>query len=285
MTALAKGDTAFRMLQETPINQLKALKGGLTFRGFSLGHSPAPVRFGGLDAELSAEHLEPQYDPRIADVTPRMTFRASETELHAMLDSIATVPALRDESPDKRPFLSFVLANTSNGKITRFEKVMNAANTRLLLERMRSALQANAAAERVLVELACGFGMLSTATPVEATSQCTITCDDDPHADRTREQVTRVKLTNTSHRAIQGPVYLIISLTGPGVRLVNASGTTCQPLRMGSPAVLIGTPYIRLPVAEALPPNGAVEVLLNFHIDDNQPVRLAARVFAGPGDL
>jgi hypothetical protein len=282
--AHARDGTAYRVIQEAPISQLTTLKGSLTFLGISISHPPEPILFGGPGAELSQEYLDPSYDPGLVDLSPRETFRASEAELHAMLDSIATVAALTDELQDDRPLLSLVLAITVKGKPKRFEAVLNTTNTRLLLGRMRGALRSNAEADRVLADLACGFGMLTEATPVEATSQLAIKYDDGRHADRSRELSTRVRLTNMSDQAIRAPIYLVIALKGSGVRVTNLSGYTCQPLRMGAPPVLLGTPYIRLPVTLALAPSGTIECLVDFHVDDFQPVEFVARVFSGSGD-
>jgi len=287
--APAQGNAPLSYFQSLPASHLQTLHGKLSYLSLSWHGSPRSVIFAGPNATPSVSPFVPFYDPRVAydhdSAPPPDQFTASVTELDGMLDSIATVAAVVDTTPDATNLLEFALIDTAGGSPMVFESRVSADNARLLLGRMRGALQNNGDAVALLNGTACELGVLSAATPTERTSQIAFDYGGVRRNWAKGEFVGKIKVTNTSNPAISAPVYLVLVLSAPNVSLVNASGYACQPLRTGSPPVQMGTPYILLPVIGSLARNASVEVQVHFKCSEFDPPNMTGRVFAGPGDM
>lgn len=121
----------------------------------------------------------------------------------------------------------------------------------------------------------CAPHLLGPQRPVDVTSQVTMTMSGVRLNRATRRFVGAATVKNNSAH-LPGPVSLVIELAG-SVRMFNADGVTCA----NDPA---GRPFVNLPLENDMLLAGAtVLTTLEFENPQNEPVRVTAKVLAGPG--
>ena len=93
---------------------------------------------------------------------------------------------------------------------------------------------------------------------------------------RTGHFTQSITITNTSNAAILGPISLVLDGLSPGVRLVNASGTTTLPK-------LSGRPYVNVGNTQPLKAKQSITILLEFDDPSQKPIAYTPVVLAGDG--
>lgn len=208
-------------------------------------------------------------------------FSATVQELEALIDKVGTLPAVTDGNVDEGGWLSFALLNTINNSTMAFEAIVDETNGRELFGQMLDALSDNRAATRALLSMACHLHMLSTTLPTDVIAQVSVALSGVRLHRTTGLFVGRVRVTNTSESTLAAPLTLIPNERGPlysgNVRLVEEDGTTCRLYPQGAR-------YINLPVGPGgLAPGASVEIIVKFENANLEEIKIAPRVFSGPG--
>lgn len=210
------------------------------------------------------------------DHAPLRTFNATTTELKAVIDNVATLPAITAGVVTQPAHVSFALYNSVGGAKV-FESVANLSQAVALFAQLRTALANNAAGLAILDEMACALATLDPARPTNRSADVTVTLSSMRLNRKTGHFVGRATVQNTTGSAISGPVSLVFAHSASGYRLANRTSTTCGL----SPA---GQDYLNLTLpGGVLAPGSPVIVKLEFENPDRLLIRTGVSVLAGPG--
>ncbi len=289
--ASAQGNAGLDQFRRLPPTELTRMQVKITYLGWgSHGVALPTVLLGGPDVVPDVRAFARYYDSRAPydrdSIGSIVTLRATTRDLRALLDTLASVPALADTTPNGRAvFALTLLVGRPGGRALVFEKRVDYRLDLELFERLRGALHENREASEFFAAYACGWGMGSRAVPTEHTAGVTFDYGGVRRVPDTDDFVGRIRLTNMDARAIDAPVYLVLETHAPNVDWVNAEHRSCQLLRVGAPPVKIGTPYVVLRAQSKWRAGEAIDVPVRFHCPEFDNPRVTARVFAGPGDL
>lgn len=139
--------------------------------------------------------------------------------------------------------------------------------------------RANREAMRTLQGWGCAFGVLPDGIPAkDVTDAIRVDVGGLRWNIVTQRFGSTVTLTNVSRQPIRGPIALVVDFSDESVRLVNATGTTCN-------AFPVGRNFIQMPMpAESLAPGQALETVLVFERDEGVEIRFVSYVLAGSGE-
>ena len=200
-------------------------------------------------------------------------FYVTAREMRALLDSIAPLPSVVDGGV--HGYLSFSLSVMKGGRPRVFETVLDTTGTRLLFERLLQVLARNGHAFKMVTQHACMLGYLPGPFPKDVSSQVSI----EPQSFQrnvTGQYSGRVRITNTSDRAIAPPIYFVFR-PPENMDPVRPDGFTCELWPSGAP-------YVTLPVTRPLRPGQSLSLLLRFDNPDGDPVEiLFPHLYSGPG--
>lgn len=227
----------------------------------------------GIGVQPFAAYYRPQFVYE-KDMMRPIEAHVTAAEIEALIDSIATLPAITAGGVDARAAVSFSLVDTL-GAGHGFEAIVSEANGEALVGKALSALSGNVAAARAVRECACRFAMLP-GTPAARVSP-TVSVSGFRRVLGTSDYVATVKVSNTTGSTLTAPVVLVPGITGMGVRLRAEDGWTCK-------AYPLGEPYVVLPVGPAGLANGAtVTIKLTITNPGHNRLEVGPSVFAGPG--
>ena len=210
------------------------------------------------------------------DHAPLQTFHATNAELKAVIDDVATLPAVTAGGVTQPAHVSFALYNSVGGAKV-FESVTDLSQAVSLFAQLRTALAGNAVGLAILDEMACALATLDPARPTDRSTDVSVVLSSIRLDRKTGHFVGRATVQNTTGSSISGPVSLVFAHAASGYRLANRSGTTCGL----SPA---GQDYLNLTLpGGVLAPGSPVIVKLEFENPDRLLIRTAVSVLAGPG--
>jgi len=207
------------------------------------------------------------------DRSAARTFAVSSQEAGALLDSIATIPAVTDGGIDG--YLSFALSVEKHDTVLVFESIIDTTASRSLLAKFIDVLSSNSAARELVTAYACQMGMLVGPRATDVTDQVMIRLRGFRKDRRTGEYVGSVRITNTSPGSITGPISFVFR-PGENVSLVSPDGFTCAVWPEGAPYKTV-LPGILMKDKHA-------DLELRFNNPDADPIELLhQRVLGGPG--
>ncbi len=201
----------------------------------------------------------------------------SAPELKAVIESVAVLRDVTDGDVDSIGVFSFALLDTIGGIPHAFEAIVNSEEALPLFTRIGSALRGNLKSAQVMALVACGFKTLPERPPGEVTGSVEVSFEDFSNDVATGTSRSRVRVLNTSHAALPGPLALVVRAKPARVELAEADGFTCL-------VYYPGCPYVVLPVPRALPPGAQVVRWLTFDNPKQVKLSLAARLFSGSSE-
>jgi hypothetical protein len=207
------------------------------------------------------------------EYSPPYKFRASIAELRSMLVQLQSQPGITDGGIDDGADLSFAMQVTQSGSDKVFEAQIDREQAKTLFTILMRSFGNDA--DAVLRSFGCSHDFLAGPAPVERTSEVEVTFSEIDYGAEGQEAFDTVQVTNIGKVALQPPLLLVVNSEQATFELVNQVGTTCLiwPTR----------PYVLLSVARSLAPGVSVTQVLRLRIPDQEPIRLAGRLFAGAG--
>lgn len=228
---------------------------------------------GGIGVQPFAAYYRSQFVYE-KDMMRPIEAHVTAAEIEALIDSIATLPAITAGGIDSRTAVSFSLVDTL-GAGHGFEAIMSEANGEALVGKALSALAGNAVAARAVRECACSFAILP-GTPAARVSP-TVSVSGFRKVLGTSDYVATAKVTNSTGHTLPAPVVLVPGVAGMGVRLRSEDGWTCK-------IYPLGQPYVVLPVGPTGLANGAtVTIKLTVSNPGHNRLEVGPSVLAGPG--
>lgn len=270
----------FSDFQALPPAELASLQVKLTYMGpldFPIPTLAFTSTTGSIDLGAFTPFRRPGFESDYGlDQMGAITFTVAPALLQAMIDSVATLPGVRDGGVDSTGDVSFAMLKTTGGTKA-FESIVNEANGRAFMTKIQEAFASDANAVRLARECACRMTLFTTNTPEDATARVAVKAGGFRRVRKTTTYVASVRVTNTSVSALAAPVTLLPHLRGTNVRLVGESGFTCA-IGPG------GEAYLDLPVGGGgLAPGAWVDVVVSVMNPSNARVRFFQKVFAGAG--
>ena len=228
---------------------------------------------GGIGVQPFAAYYRPQFVYE-KDMMRPIDAHVTAAEIEALIDSIATLPAITAGDVDSRAAVSFSLVDTL-GAGHGFEAIVSEASGEALVGKVLAALAGNAVAARAVRECACSFAILP-GTPAARVSP-TVSVSGFRRVLGTNDFVATVRVSNTTGSTLAAPVVLVPGIAGMGVRMRSEDGWTCK-------VYPLGEPYVVLPVGPPGLANGAtVTIKLTISNPDHNQLEVGPSVFAGPG--
>lgn len=202
-------------------------------------------------------------------------FSVSAPELKAMIDSVGTIASLTDGGADTVAQVSFALLDTTDGTPKVYETIVSESRGRLLTSKILAAFSRNSAAGLAVREFACTTDILPVGSPMNVSGSVAIKFSG-LRADRTEKShfVGRVRVTNASSNTLQGPILLLVRITGSAA-LTDADGTSCRLSPMGQPFLILS--------AGGMPPGSTIYRRLRFVNPSSDRFDVHFKVFSGPG--
>ena len=201
------------------------------------------------------------------------SFSASPAELQQVVQQVGTLPDVTAGAASG-DFLSFAMLNTAGGTKA-FEAVLDKPDSLALFNKLRLALQSNAAGLRLISEMACSLELLEAERPTDVSGQVAVSISGVRLNRTTGRYVATANIKNNG-ASLTGPVSLVVDLGG-SVALFNHHGTTCGT----SP---VGRRFVNLSLTgNTLPSGGSLSMTLEFENPNNEPVVATTKVLAGPG--
>jgi len=259
--------------------ELGTLQGKLTLLG-TREHRTYTLAFDTFGHTLDISVFRPFYRAEFVggytmDFSSPKAFKASTSQLAALIDSVSQVPSITDGGVDPSGALSFSMSVVKSGVTKVFESVLDTTDSRLLFGRMLGALATNQDGAAAVTKFACFLGLLPGPTIADMTPSVSLVTRGFRKDRASGQYVGKVRVTNTGAQALSAPVLLAFQ-PGENITVVNGGGFTC--------AAFPSSPYVVLPVGTALAPGQHVDMVLRFNNpDDDRIVLSAQRVYAGPG--
>lgn len=251
--------------------QLNALSLRLTFVGQSNRLlSTLVFTVGGAKPDLKAVKLclrEGFFDPAPTVVA------VSASELRAVLDGVATVPALTAGETATDGILAFGLAASSPSRAA-YETILDQANAAALFAQLRQSFAGNREATIALSRMACSLDLGEPGQPTDVSAGFTVSLSGMRLKRPEGTYVGTLVVTNDAVPAPPSPVSVVLDLP-TNVTLVRPDGITCA-------TELRARGFLDLP---SVPAQGtSVRIPIEMTNPDQETLRLlGARVFAGPG--
>lgn len=224
----AQAFSPYSTFQAMTSNDLKTLQVKLTY----VGEQRSPVLsvvFTETSNAVNIALFQPFQRPGIRysnELLPLHTFKATTTELKAVIDNVATLPNVTAGGVSSNRFLSYAMHNTISGGVA-FEAVLNAADTAALFGQLRSALASNKDGMIQLDRMGCAIGAPPAGQATDVTGSVT-TILSGLRLKRTGSVfVATLKVTNTTGSPIAGPVSAAFNLPAT-VDLTTFDGSTCK---------------------------------------------------------
>lgn len=253
--------------------QVKFTYIGARKRGFPSIAFTTPGRT--LDMSLFTAYERPGmiYDD---DEDVEAEFSASAIEMRAILDGVATLPAITAGDVEDGAVLSFALVNTINGMVKGFESVVARPTGRQLFEKVLVALQGNGPASEKLVGFACAMGMAPGTSPPNLAPQVIARLSGVRHDRGLDQYVGILRVKNSSAATIQGPIVVAFRIVG-SAQVVSPDGFSCRT----SPK---GLPFVRVLTTGSLAPGATINKQISFTNPDRVKIVLTSiGVFGSQG--
>jgi hypothetical protein len=200
---------------------------------------------------------------------------ATTAQLDALIDQVATVPAVAAGGVASAPFVSFSMVN-SQPSVKGFEAVLNTTDAVALFERIKTALAGNSDARAKASFIGCSMGLFPAGVPTDVTSGVAVTVSGARRNRVTGRFLVTVTARNLGASAITGPISVFL-VFGGSLTIFNPTGVGC--------ALQVGTQYID-PVLTSNQLGGAASVLTNIELVNPllEPIRVTTfKVYAGAG--
>jgi hypothetical protein len=207
----------------------------------------------------------------ILDPAPRVSF-VSTAELQAIVNNVATLPAVTGGGKAATPFMEFSLAITQPSQAV-FAAILDYTTTAALFAQLRASLTSQPAT-LALSDVACSFSLFESGRPTDLTLNFTVTLSGVRLKRSSQTYVGNLSITNNSGSTPAAPLSVALALP-INVEIVNPAGQTCAT----SPP---GLGFINLTSIPA--PGSSVTVPIEFNNPDLETLNiLSDKVYAGPG--
>ncbi|HET7225836.1 MAG TPA: hypothetical protein VFK69_08995 [Candidatus Eisenbacteria bacterium] len=206
------------------------------------------------------------------------TYTVSASEMGALIDSVATVPAVAAGTADPTGDISLAFYNTVRGAPKVFESIFNRSTALTLFPKLLSALAGNAGADSAIAAFACKMSVLRHSEPANASGLVEVQLVDLRYNPATRQYVGTMRVKNTSGASLLAPLQMGVVMTGT-VRLRHADAYAC-----GTAAVPSGTPIVTVLAVGSLANGASASRTVYFDNPDRQRIVLSHLiVYSGAG--